>query len=103
MKKIDSLRLWLEHTYKCPNKEEFEGTLKILSSLEPEACRMLSYYRETGVVLPPDGDYPTVEQIRAAHPQITDIAIISLYDSLLKFDLKKKRKIKVKYETYRRN
>lgn len=92
MKKQEVIRLWLEKAYEWPNKEEFEGTLKILSSLEPEACRMLSYYQETGVVLPPDGDYPSVEQIKAAHPNITDVALICVYDSLLKFDLKRPNK-----------
>lgn len=89
MKKQDIIRIWLEQTYDWPNKEELDGTIRILSSLEPETERMLSYFQETGIVLPLDGDYPTVEQIRAAHPNITDVALISIYDSLLKFDLKR--------------
>lgn len=92
MKKQDVIKLWLERSYEWPNKEELEGTIRILSSLEPEAERMLSYYQETGVVLPPEGDYPTVDQIKEAHPNITDVALISIYDSLLKFDLKRPKK-----------
>lgn len=91
MKKEDSIRLWLKHAYEWPNKNELEGTVRILSSLEPETERILSYYRETGIVIPPEGDFPSAEQIKAAHPNMTDIALISIYDSLLKFDSNKIR------------
>lgn len=92
MRKKDNIRIWLEQTYVWPNQEELDGTIRIFSSLEPEAERILSYYQETGLIIPPDGDYPSVEQIKAAHPNITDIALISIYDSLLKFDLKRPNK-----------
>lgn len=89
MKKEDQLRNWLQELYNWPNREELEGTVGILSKLEPEAKHILAYYKETGIVLKPEGDYPTPEQIRAGRPRMTDIAIICAYDSLLKFDLKK--------------
>lgn len=89
MKKEEQLRNWLEGLYDWPNDKELEGVVSILSKLEPETKHILAYYKETGEVLKPEGDFPTPEQIKHAHPQMTNIAIICTYDSLLKFDLKR--------------
>ena len=81
--------VWLQTQCNWPNKDVFDATAKIFLNLEPESEHILAYYQETGIVIAPDGDFPSPESIRMAHPQITDIAIISIYDSLLKFDLNK--------------
>lgn len=87
--KKELLRLWLQDLYQWGNEAELNGTIEILCRLEPDAKRHLDYFKETGELLPLGGDYPTPEQIRAGHPNITDVAIICLYDSMLKFDLNK--------------
>lgn len=87
--KKEQLKIWLRGLYKWESEVELNGTIEILCALEPDAKRHLDYFMETGELLPLEGDYPTPEQIRAGHPNITDVAIICLYDSMLKFDLNK--------------
>lgn len=89
MKKEENIKQWLQNLYVWTDEKELEETTKILCKLEPEAKHILTYFQETGKLLPLEGDFPSPEMIRNAQRNITDVAIICIYDALLKFDLKK--------------
>ncbi len=86
MKKVVVMRFWLTEQCEWPDIEELDATVKIFCNLEPSVERIRNYYDITKIIIAPEGDYPTPTQLREAYPYITDIGIISMYDSFLKFD-----------------